>query len=593
MHNSSKKYRPFPTVGLKDRTWPDKTITSAPRWCSVDLRDGNQALVTPMNLEQKLKMFKLLVDIGFKEIEVGFPSASQVEFDFVRTLIERKLIPLDVTIQVLTQAREHLIETTCRSLVGARRALIHMYNSTSELQRRIVFRMGKPEIKEMAVKGTAWVRQYSRKYLDDTDVLYEYSPESFMGTELDYAVDVCEAVIEEWKPRAGDPATSLGAGKVIINLPNTVEMSTPNIYADQIEWFCQHFKSRDKAIISLHVHNDRGCAVAATELALMAGAERVEGTLFGNGERTGNVDIVTLALNLHTQGIDPRLDLSDLDRCVEVYESCTDLTVHPRHPYAGELVFTAFSGSHQDAIDKGFQAMKDSGKPLWEVPYIPMDPKDVGHTYEAVIRINSQSGKGGVAHILRVEFGYNTPKAMHPELGRMIQRISDVTGQEVLPGVIRKAFEDEYLNRVAPISLESFKIKDESNSAGDVTTISAVIKKGGKKRTVKDTGNGPIDAFSKALKRAGAGHYNFLSYEEHAMGKGEDARAVAYIQIADEAGKAFFGVGTDFNIVGASLRALLSALNRSEQSVPGTKKVSSTRIKSASSKGGSASGGKK
>lgn len=565
MRDSSKKYRPFPPVDLKDRTWPNKTITKAPRWCSVDLRDGNQALVTPMNLEQKLKMFKLLVDIGFKEIEVGFPSASQVEFDFVRTLIEKRLIPADVTIQVLVQAREHLIETTCRSLVGARRALIHMYNSTSELQRRVVFRMGKPEVKELAVKGTAWVRQYSEKYLTGTDVLYEYSPESFMGTELDYAVEVCDAVIEAWKPRAGE--------KVIINLPNTVEMSTPNIYADQIEWFCRHFKSRDKAIISLHVHNDRGCAVAATELGIMAGAERVEGTLFGNGERTGNVDIITLALNLHTQGIDPQLDLHDIDQCIEIYQYCTDLPVHPRHPYAGELVFTAFSGSHQDAIDKGFQAMKDSGKPLWEVPYIPMDPKDVGHTYEAVIRINSQSGKGGVAHILRVEFGYNTPKAMHPELGKMIQRISDATGKEVLPGVIRKAFEDEYLNRSAPISLESFKIKDESSAAGDITTISAVIKMNGKKRTVKDTGNGPIDAFSKALKRAGAGHYTFLSYEEHALGKGEDARAVAYIQIADEAGKAFFGVGTDFNIVGASLRALLSALNRSEQSAPIKSKV--------------------
>ncbi|MDO8522040.1 MAG: 2-isopropylmalate synthase [bacterium] len=581
MKDSKKKYRPFTPVDLKDRTWPNKTITQAPRWCSVDLRDGNQALVTPMNLEQKLNMFKLLVDIGFKEIEVGFPSASQVEFDFVRILIERKLIPLDVTVQVLTQAREHLIETTCRSLVGAKRALIHMYNSTSELQRRVVFRMGKPEIKEMAVKGTAWVRQYSEKYLSSkggsasggkaTEVLYEYSPESFMGTELDYAVEVCDAVIEEWKPRAGE--------KVIINLPNTVEMSTPNIYADQIEWFCRHFKSRDKAIISLHVHNDRGCAVAATELGMMAGAERVEGTLFGNGERTGNVDIITLALNLHTQGIDPQLDLSDLDRCIEVYQSCTDLPVHPRHPYAGELVFTAFSGSHQDAIDKGFQAMKDSGKPLWEVPYIPMDPKDVGHTYEAVIRINSQSGKGGVAHILRNEFGYNTPKAMHPELGKMIQRISDATGKEVLPGAIQKAFEDEYLNRSSPISLRSFKIKDESSGKGDVTTLSAVIKMNGKKRTVTSTGNGPIDAFSKALKRAGAGHYSFLSYEEHALGKGEDARAVAYIQIADEKGNSFFGIGTDFNIVGASLRALLSALNRSEQSAQKVKRASPARAK--------------
>jgi 2-isopropylmalate synthase len=558
MRNSSKKYRSFPPVHLHDRTWPNKTIMRAPRWCSVDLRDGNQALVTPMNLEQKLKMFKLLVDIGFKEIEVGFPSASQVEFDFVRTLIEKKLIPDDVIIQVLVQAREHLIETTCRSLVGAKRALIHMYNSTSELQRRVVFRLGKPEIKEMAVKGTAWVREYSKKYLHSTDVLYEYSPESFMGTEPNYAVEVCEAVIQEWKARKGE--------KVIINLPNTVEVATPNVYADQIEWFCRHFKSRDKAIISLHAHNDRGSAVAATELALMAGAERVEGTLFGNGERTGNVDIVTLALNLHTQGIDPELDLHDIDKCIEIYEYCTELPVHPRHPYAGELVFTAFSGSHQDAIDKGFQAMKDSGKPLWEVPYIPMDPKDVGHTYEAVIRINSQSGKGGVAHILRNEFGYNTPKAMHPELGKMVQRISDATGKEVLPAVIQKAFEEEYINRASPLSLISFKIRDESSASGDVTKISATIGKDGKKRSFTGKGNGPIDAFSRALKRAGAGSYNFLSYEEHALGKGEDARAVAYIQIEDEKGKSFFGVGIDHNIVGASLRALLSALNRMELS---------------------------
>ncbi|MEK7107525.1 MAG: 2-isopropylmalate synthase [Patescibacteria group bacterium] len=571
MRDSAKKYRPFPPVELKDRTWPNKTITKAPRWCSVDLRDGNQALVTPMNLDQKFKMFKLLVDIGFKEIEVGFPSASQVEFDFVRTLIERKLIPDDVTIQVLTQAREHLIETTCRSLAGAKRVVIHLYNNTSELQRRVVFRMGKPEVKELAVKGTAWVREYSKKYLKGTDVLYEYSPEGFMSTELDFAAEVCDAVIEEWNALPAGRQARAGE-KVIINLPTTVEVATPNIFADQVEWFIRHFKARAQAVISVHCHNDRGTGIASTELAILAGAKRVEGTLFGNGERTGNVDIITLALNLHTQGIDPQLDLHDIDRYIEVYQSCTDLPVHPRHPYAGELVFTAFSGSHQDAIDKGFQAMKDSGKPLWEVPYIPMDPKDVGHTYEAVIRINSQSGKGGVAHILRVEFGYNTPKAMHPELGKMIQRISDTTGKEVLPGVIRKAFEDEYLNRSSPISLESFKIKDESGAGGDVTTVSAIIKMNGKKRTVRGAGNGPIDAFSKALKRAGAGHYNFLSYEEHALGKGEDARAVAYIQIADEQGKPFFGVGTDFNIVGASLRALLCALNRSEQSEPAKSK---------------------
>ena len=557
MKNSSKKYRAFPPVGLTDRTWPDATIAHAPRWCSVDLRDGNQALVTPMNLEQKLKMFQLLLDVGFKEIEVGFPSAAEVEFDFVRHLIENDLIPDDVTIQVLTQAREHLIESTCRSLVGAKRAIVHLYNSTSELQRRVVFKMDRKAVRDLAVKGTEWVRQYSEKYLDGTDVRFEYSPESFMGTELDFAVEVCDAVVDTWKPKKNE--------KVIINLPNTVEVATPNIFADQVEWFLRNFKARDSSIVSVHCHNDRGTGVAATEFGLLAGADRVEGTLFGNGERTGNVDIVTLALNMHTQGVDPTLDLRDIDRIIGTFEDCTGLTVHPRHPYAGELVFTAFSGSHQDAINKGFQAMEAAGSPQWEVPYIPMDPKDVGRTYQQLVRINSQSGKGGVAHILRTEFGFNVPKPMHPELGRMIQLISDKTGREVLPVTIKQAFEDEYVNRGSPLSLESFKIKDSSSAKGDVTSISAIVKVNGKKKTIAGTGNGPIDAFSKALKFAHVGTYSFLSYEEHALGKGEDARAVAYIGIADETGIPYFGVGIDPNIVGASLRALLSALNRSPQ----------------------------
>ena len=563
MKNSSKKYRAFPPVGLTDRTWPDATIAHAPRWCSVDLRDGNQALVTPMNLEQKLKMFQLLLDVGFKEIEDGFPSAAEVEFDFVRHLIENDLIPDDVTIQVLTQAREHLIESTCRSLVGAKRAIVHLYNSTSELQRRVVFKMDRKAVRDLAVKGTEWVRQYSEKYLDGTDVRFEYSPESFMGTELDFAVEVCDAVVDTWYK--GDPSMKLRAGKVIINLPNTVEVATPNVFADQVEWFLRNFKARDKAIVSVHCHNDRGTGVAATEFGLLAGADRVEGTLFGNGERTGNVDIVTLALNLQTQGVDPQLDLSDMDRLIEVYEECTGLTVHSRHPYAGELVFTAFSGSHQDAINKGFQAQEAANSPHWEVPYIPMDPKDVGRTYQAVVRINSQSGKGGVAHILRSEFGFNVPKAMQPELGKMIQRVSDETGKEVLPATIKKMFEDEYVNRVTPISLESFQIKDSSSGKSDATSISASVKINGKKQTISGTGNGPIDAFSKALKFAHVGTYSFLSYEEHALGEGEDARAVAYIGIADETGIPYFGVGIDPNIVGASLRALLSALNRSPQ----------------------------
>jgi len=557
MKNSSKKYRAFPPVGLKDRTWPNTTIAHAPRWCSVDLRDGNQALVTPMNLEQKLKMFQLLLDVGFKEIEVGFPSAAEVEFDFVRHLIEHDLIPDDVTIQVLTQAREHLIESTCRSLVGAKRAIVHLYNSTSELQRRVVFKMDRKAVRDLAVQGTKWVRQYSEKYLEGTDVRFEYSPESFMGTELDFATEVCDAVVDTWDPKKGE--------KVIINLPNTVEVATPNIFADQVEWFLRNFRARDKAVVSVHCHNDRGTGVAATEFSLMAGAERVEGTLFGNGERTGNVDIVTLALNMHTQGVDPSLDLRDIDRIIGTFEDCTGLSVHPRHPYAGELVFTAFSGSHQDAINKGFQAMEAAGSPQWEVPYIPMDPKDVGRTYQQLVRINSQSGKGGVAHVLRTEFGFSIPRSMHPELGRMVQLISDKTGREVLPVTIKKAFEDEYVNRDSPLSLESFKTKDSSSAKGDVTSISATVTVNGKKKTIAGTGNGPIDAFSKALKFAHVGTYSFLSYEEHALGEGEDARAVAYIGIADETGIPYFGVGIDPNIVGASLRALLSALNRSPQ----------------------------
>ena len=557
MKGSHKKYRPFPPVGLQDRTWPDTTIAKAPRWCSVDLRDGNQALVIPMNLEQKLKMFQLLLDVGFKEIEVGFPSAAAVEFDFVRHLIEKNLIPDDVTVQVLTQAREHLIEATCRSLVGAKHAIVHLYNSTSELQRRVVFKMDRGQVRDLAVQGTKFVKQYRDKYLEGTDVRFEYSPESFMGTELDFSAEICDAVVREWDPRTDE--------KVVINLPNTVEMATPNIFADQVEWFIRNFKSREKSIVSVHCHNDRGTAVATTEFSVMAGAERVEGTLFGNGERTGNVDIVTLALNLQTQGVDPQLDLSDMDRLIEVYEECTGLTVHSRHPYAGELVFTAFSGSHQDAINKGFQAQEAANSPHWEVPYIPMDPKAGGRTYQAVVRINSQSGKGGVAHILRSEFGFNVPKAMQPELGKMIQRVSDETGKEVLPATIKKMFEDEYVNRVTPISLESFQIKDSSSGKSDATSISASVKINGKKQTISGTGNGPIDAFSKALKFAHVGTYSFLSYEEHALGEGEDARAVAYIGIADETGIPYFGVGIDPNIVGASLRALLSALNRSPQ----------------------------
>ena len=551
------KYRPFPTIDLPDRQWPNRTLTQAPLWCSVDLRDGNQALINPMNLEQKLRMFSLLVDIGFKQIEVGFPSAAAVEFDFTRTLIERGLIPDDVFPQVLTQARDHLIRRTFEAIEGTPRAIVHLYNSTSELQRRVVFRMDRAAIRGIAVDGTRLVRELADR--TDTEILYEYSPESFTGTELDFSVEVCDAVIEAWDPSPQRP--------IIINLPATVELATPNVHADQIEWFLRHVQRRDSIILSLHTHNDRGTGVAATELALMAGADRVEGTLFGNGERTGNVDIVTVALNLYTQGIDPGLDLHDLSRLIEVSDYCTELPVGARHPYAGELVFTAFSGSHQDAINKGMTAQSDAPDSLWEVPYLPIDPTDIGRSYQAIIRINSQSGKGGVAYVMETEFGCQLPKTMQPEFGQVVQELSDRSGREVEAHEIWRAFQREYLEADAPLRFLDYAIaSDTEDSSRMHGTLTLAVD--GAEMELRGSGNGPIDALKDALGEAGLADFRLTHYSEHALGQGTDSTAIAYIQIARDDGTQRFGVGTNPNIAKASALALISALNRTLAASP-------------------------
>ncbi len=551
-----KKYRPYPPVRLTNRTWPDRIIDRAPIWCSVDLRDGNQALIQPMNLEEKLEMFQLLVLVGFKEIEVGFPSASQIEYDFLRLLIDGNHIPDGVVPQVLTQAREQLIRKTFASVQGAKEAIVHLYNSTSTLQRDVVFKKGRREIIELGVAGARLIRDQAAR--TETRIRYEYSPESFTGTELDFALEICEAIMEVWEPTPANP--------VIINLPATVEMSTPNIYADQIEWFCRTMKNRDCALISLHAHNDRGEAVAATELALMAGADRVEGTLFGNGERTGNVDIVTLALNMFTQGVDPNLDFSRINKVINVYERCTKMKVHPRHPYAGELVYTAFSGSHQDAINKGMTAHELTESGLWEVPYLPIDPQDVGRTYESIIRINSQSGKGGVAYIMDHEFGFKLPKDMHPGFGRVIQEVSDAFGDELTPEMIFHTFEKEYLLNTNGYGLKSFNVvkrhfdRDEENS---VAEIEAVVVVKGVETTIGATGNGPLDAFCSALRDGLGLQFALHSYHEHALARGSSSKAVSYIEILDHDEESWWGAGVDTDIIVASIKSLLSALNRS------------------------------
>ena len=554
-----KKYRPYPPVNLVNRQWPGKVLSQAPAWCSVDLRDGNQALIQPMSLEKKLEMFHLLTELGFQEIEVGFPSASQVEYDFTRVLIEQNLIPENVWIQVLTQARDHLITKTYESVAGAKRAIVHLYNSTSTLQRKTVFKMSRREIIDLAVQGAKLLKEEEKKYAD-TVFRYEYSPESFTGTELEFALQICEAVMDVLEPTSDN--------KIIINLPATVEMSLPNIYADQIEWFCCHMANREAAIISLHAHNDRGCAVAATELALLAGGERVEGTLFGNGERTGNVDIVTLALNMFSQGLNPGLKFNDINRLVEVYERVCDLPVHPRHPYAGELVYTAFSGSHQDAINKGMHDYQISGSGLWEVPYLPIDPSDVGRTYESIIRINSQSGKGGVAYIMEKEFGFRMPKAMHPEFGRIIQGVTEREGRELLHSEIYKAFEKEYLAVRAPYELKTFNVSKQHISESDEAShavVEAVLRVRGEEKTVVASGNGPLDAFCAAMKATVTGEFKLSSYDEHALNGGSSAKAAAYIEIESPEGKVSWGAGVDTDIVIASIKAVLSSLNRLEK----------------------------
>lgn len=549
------KYRPYTPVAVEKRTWPDKQIATAPTWCSVDLRDGNQALIQPMSLEKKLEMFRLLLETGFKEIEVGFPSASKVEYDFTRYLIENKLIPDGVLIQVLTQARKHLIQKTYASIKGAKEVIIHLYNSTSTLQRRTVFKMSRREIIDLAVEGAKLLREEEKKY-PETSFRYEYSPESFTGTELDFALEVCEAVIDVMEPSPEN--------KLILNLPATVELSSPIIYADQIEWFCRNVSKRDSVILSLHAHNDRGCAVAATEMALAAGGERVEGTLFGNGERTGNVDIVTLALNMFTQGVDPDLDFSDMNRVVAIYERVCKLPVHQRHPYAGELVYTAFSGSHQDAINKGMHAYEESDSGLWEVPYLPIDPSDVGRTYESIIRINSQSGKGGVAYIMEKDFGFKLPKTMHAEFGQVIQTITDREGRELENKELLKYFEREYLV-AGSYELKKFHVIKRHVDAEvqeSRAVIEAVVEVEGQEKSIESLGNGPLDAFCTALKKEVTGPFTLLSYHEHALNGGSSARAAAYIEIRTSEGLVSWGVGVDTDIIIASIKAVLSSLNR-------------------------------
>ncbi|MEM8867408.1 MAG: 2-isopropylmalate synthase [Verrucomicrobiota bacterium] len=553
------KYRPFPSIDLPDRTWPSKRIMNPPIWTSVDLRDGNQALALPMTVEEKLEFFELLVQLGFKEIEVGFPSASDTEFRFIRRLVDENRIPDDVTVQVLVQAREHLIRRTFESLEGTKSAIVHLYNSTSPLQRRVTFNKSKEEIKNIAVEGANLIKSLVPE-LPGTHVRMQYSPESFSDTEVDYALEVCEAVMEAWE------ATT--ENKIILNLPATVEVATPNVHADQIEWFCRNLKERDKAIISLHTHNDRGTGVAATELGMMAGADRVEGTLFGNGERTGNLDIVTVALNLYTQGVDPKLNLDNLDAIRTIYERVTRMTVHDRHPYAGDLVFTAFSGSHQDAIKKGMDLRGDGAtdESLWQVPYLLIDPNDIGRDYEAIIRINSQSGKGGVAYILSREYGLDLPKAMHPEVGTVVNDAADKDSRELKPEEVYAIFDEAYLNISSPLEILSIQREDFSKT-GEVR-IEAEISFEGNALQIAGIGNGPISGFVDALDQQGWKDFTLIDYRQHSIGSGSKTKAAAYIQIEHQSGTHFFGCGIDTNSELASLRALVSAFNRARTKNP-------------------------
>jgi 2-isopropylmalate synthase len=549
LKDPAEKYRPFAPIGLSDRTWPDKVISAPPVWCSVDLRDGNQALIEPMDAVRKRRMFDMLVKTGFKEVEVGFPAASQTDFDFVRELIQKNLIPDEVTIQVLTQARAELIQRTFEALQGARRAIVHLYNSTSTVQRRVVFNLDRAGIVDIAVKSARLMTELAAKH-PETRWTFEYSPESFTGTELDFAVEICDAVNAVWQPTP--------AHKVILNLPATVEMATPNVYADQIEWFARHIANRDSIVLSVHPHNDRGTAIAAAELAVMAGADRVEGTLFGNGERTGNVDIVTLAMNLYTQGVHSGLDFSNINETARCAEYCNRLPIHPRHPYVGDLVFTAFSGSHQDAIRKGLAARRE--EEVWEVPYLPIDPRDVGRTYESVIRVNSQSGKGGIAYLLERDYGLLMPRRLQIEFSQVVQAVTDATGKELSSEQIWQLLESEYLGSSGPYLYTSHQLTSgrEARVAEQLTLKAKYLGQGA---LLKGEGNGPIDAIVNALGLP----IDVLSFEEHSMGSGSQARAVAFVEITTPARATLFGVGIHENTVTASLTAVLSAVNRALQ----------------------------
>ena len=551
----TRKYKPFQPIALRDRTWPSRVIEKPPVWCSVDLRDGNQALIEPMDAERKLRMFRLLVRMGYKEIEIGFPAASQTDFDFVRLLVEQDLIPDDVNVQVLTQARAPLIERSFEALKGAKRAIMHLYNSTSTTQRRVVFNLDRTGIKQIAVDAAVVVRDCALKQ-PDTEWTFQYSPESFTGTELDFAKEVCDAVLDVWQPTPGR--------KAIVNLPATVEMATPNVYADQIEWMHRNLARRDSIVLSLHPHNDRGCGVAAAELGVMAGADRVEGCLFGNGERTGNVCLVTLGLNLHSQGIDPGIDFSDIGEVIRTVEHCNQLPVHPRHPYGGELVFTAFSGSHQDAIKKGLAARVadvERGNEVWNVPYLPLDPADLGRTYEAVIRVNSQSGKGGIAYLLERDYGLALPRLLQVEFSQVIQGITDATGKELSPADIFEAFEREYLAIASPVHYVGHRAQ-HNGVDGTVEHLTAHLRVHDVEAVLHGAGNGPVDAFVAAVRSGLSLPIHVLNYHEHAIGAGEDAMAVSYVQLRVGSDRTVYGVGRDANIVTATLRALTSAINR-------------------------------
>lgn len=562
MNQGYKKYKPFTPIDLPDRQWPNRVIDHAPIWCSVDLRDGNQALVDPMNLEEKLEYFNTLIAVGFKEIEVGFPSASETEYEILRTLIDGHYIPDDVTIQVLVQARPHLIKKTFEAIDGAKNVIVHFYNSTSTLQRKVVFKTDMDGVIQIAVDGARLIYELTeeeKKRHPEMNIRFEYSPESFTGTEMDNAVEICRRVMEELHITKENP--------IILNLPSTVEGSSPNGYADQIEYFCRHLPNWDAAIISLHPHNDRGEGVAATELALMAGADRVEGTLFGNGERTGNVDVVTLALNMWTQGVDPKLDFHNINKIKEVYERCTKMQVPPRQPYAGELVFTAFSGSHQDAINKGKIYMEESGTPYWEIPYLPIDPADVGREYEPIIRINSQSGKGGTAFILANNYGIKMPKSMHPEFSAVVQKACDEKGKELKAEEVFDLFQQEYRNVCGPYRLVNYKISEEKNEQDDLTHVhfSGELKyKGNAPVQIEGNGNGPVAAFCDAMNQTEVASYQFVDYSEHAISVGSDSKAISYIHLKNPQGKDIFGIGVSHNIGYASMKGIICAINRDQ-----------------------------